>query len=457
MASPLPPCVLVAATGDQAATFVAKVTGHEALRAFGASQLVHGGGAFSVVYLPVRDECYFVVSLDDVRSNPNFTKKLKKQIEQLPNKPKVEYVRPFTRRLQRLLGFGDAVATQQDVEAACNREDSAGLMAIAPQAAAFIKGTDDLSIVPAVCDALRSGLPALQDCDHEVFTERNGIKPVGPCCRGNPRADRKWDDPVVRGDHYGPYTECSKCHAIFCKFCASDFTDARDDAEELARAFAKARSLPPAIDAAQIYWQQHPMRPQPFKVIDHKKIPDTEKLAWVQNEIGCGAELPEFAAKFMELFSSKTKGAVSQKAACLKLFAAYAGGGVTMESQLAPKDLMAFERIWQPDASDRCLECSTMLEARGDYCSNKCLNAGQTVVCTRCNGKAEWVTLRIEGSGRIDKYLNCSVCDRPLGTGSSGIDAMGRNVRECCTLLMGHYKQTLDDAHEPAWKRRRRS
>ena len=98
-----------------------------------------------------------------------------------------------------------------------------------------------------------------------------------------------------------------------------------------------------------------------------------------------------------------------------------------------------------------------MLEARGDYCSNTCLNAGQTVVCTRCNGKAEWVTLRIEGGGRIEKYLHCSVCDHPLGTGSSGIDAMGRNVRECCTRLMGHYKQTLDDAHEPAWKRRRRS
>ena len=73
--------------------------------------------------------------------------------------------RAFTRRFQRLLGFGDVAATRQDLKAACDQEDTAELNAIAPEAAAFIKArASDLSIVPAVCEGLRSGLPSLQDC-----------------------------------------------------------------------------------------------------------------------------------------------------------------------------------------------------------------------------------------------------------------------------------------------------
>ena len=146
MADSLPPCVIVAPGGDQAATFVAKVAGYEALLTFGAAELVQGAGAFAVVHLPIQDEWYFVVSFDAVRSIPKYAAKLTKQIEQLPGAPKVEWVRAFTRRFQRLLGFGDVAATQPDLKAACDQEDTAEVIAIGPEAAAFIKArASDLS------------------------------------------------------------------------------------------------------------------------------------------------------------------------------------------------------------------------------------------------------------------------------------------------------------------------
>ena len=146
MAALLLPCVIVAPSSDQAATFVAKVAGYEALLTFGAAELVQGAGAFAVVHLPIQDEWYFVVSFDAVRSIPKYAAKLTKQIEQLPGAPKVEWVRAFTRRFQRLLGFGDVAATQQNLKAACDQEDTAEVIAIAPEAAAFIKArASDLS------------------------------------------------------------------------------------------------------------------------------------------------------------------------------------------------------------------------------------------------------------------------------------------------------------------------
>jgi len=465
MAALLPPCVIVAPSSDQAATFVAKVAGHEALVTFGAAELVHGAGAFAVVHLPIQDEWYFVVSFNDVRSIPRFAAKLTKQIEQLPGAPKVAWVRAFTRRFQRLLGFGDAAATQQDLKAACEQDDIAEVTAIAPEAAAFVKArASDLSIVPAVCEGLRSGLPALQDCAHELWQERRFITVHGPCSRGTPPANRDVAKPVQRGDHNGPYTRCVKCRAIFCHFCAADVVDAAEDGKELADALELARSLPRPHDAAKIHWQQHPVRPLPFKVIDQIKIPEADKLAWIQIEIGRDEDLTGFAAKFLDLFGNKLRGDVPQKAACLKLFAAYASGGATKESDLAPTDLMAFERVWKPDAPDRCLECSTVLDAPeegtqssvlGRYCSDKCRNAGVTVVCTRCQGKAESVSIRMPTE--VEKHLICTACDRPLVIGTDEIAKWIRNSRRSIAMLGGYFQRTFDDAHEPAWKRRRRS
>ena len=57
---------------------------------------------------------------------------------------------------------------------------------LASQAAVltFIDLHEDLTMVPKLAHALRSGLPALSDCDHQLFQEHRRQKVQGPCSRG---------------------------------------------------------------------------------------------------------------------------------------------------------------------------------------------------------------------------------------------------------------------------------
>ena len=102
-----------------------------------------------------------------------------------------------------------------------------------------------------------------------------------------------------------------------------------------------------------------------------------------------------------------------------------------------------------------------MLAAPGEYCSDKCRNAGLTVVCTRCQGKAESVSIRMpaeQGAGDVvEKHLICTTCDRPLVIGTDyTAKLIIRNGRRSIAMLGGYFVRTFDDAHEPAWKRRKR-
>ena len=95
------------------------------------------------------------------------------------------------------------------------------------------------------------------------------------------------------------------------------------------------------------------------------------------------------------------------------------------------------------------------------YCSNECCNAGLTVVCTRCQGKAESVSIRMpaqQGAGEVvEKHLICTTCDRPLVIDTSYTAKwIIRNGRRSIAMLHGYFERTFDDAHEPAWKRRKR-
>ena len=458
----IPPCVSIKPSLDQSTTFVAKAVGHEALPTFGASELVHGAGAFAVVHEPCENSWYFVITFEAKRSNPNYRAKLTKQIEQLTGAPKVEWVQPLTVRLQRMLGFGDAAATQQDVEAACNEENIEELMAIAPEVAAYVDSRQcNLELVPAACDGLRSGVPALEDCAHELNDPKERfVKILGPCCRGRPPAARDVTKPVGRNDHMGPYTRCTKCRTVFCNSCAADVISALSDKEELANALALARSLPRPKSAPSFQWRQHPERPLPFQVIDQTKIPENDKLAWIQTELGIrDAELPEFAAKFVELFGKKVRGLVPQKNACLKLFKAYSGSVATKESDLEPTARVAFERVWDPHARGRCLECSKELHGPGEFCSAACSNAGLALTCTRCNqNQVKRVTLdpQHDETEVLEKHLICTACDKPLVTGRDDVAQWLRNSQKFRAMLNGHFQMARDDAHEPAWKRRKR-
>ena len=49
----------------------------------------------------------------------------------------------------------------------------------------------------------------------------------------------------------------------------------------------------------QTEWCQHPLQPKPFEVIDQRKIPEAEKLAWIDQEIGTEAEREHSQCSFL--------------------------------------------------------------------------------------------------------------------------------------------------------------
>jgi len=223
--------------------------------------------------------------------------------------------------------------------------------------------------------------------------------------------------------------------------------------------------------------QQHPTRPLEFYVTD-KNMQEDDKLEWMKQELGNDADLPTFAAKFLELFSEKVHGDMPQKLACMKLFNAYRGACYKKESDLPPAELEAFQKVWDPNAPMRCRHCPKTLPAgssmREPYCNIKCRDANKKIRCWRffkpedpCPGEVVWrdscrvCTFCGQGQEEADRVERANKkrkndkgevveteLDRMFRRGANGL-AVFNNV-------FGFWP-TIDEKYEPAWKKRRRS
>ena len=505
--SALPPCVLDKPTKHMVRSVVAKVSSTAALATLGAAELVHGAGSFAVVEGAAGN--YFVLTAGKHHDLAAWSQKLKQKIEQLPGDCGVQWVRPLNRRLQRLFEWGDVASDRAAVARACKAGDTAELLAIMPQAHRVIEA-GDFNDFPALFDAVNTGMPALIDCNHKFFSENAFQKVAGPCGANN--------------SHTGRFTKCTECGTMRCYTCAHQAGAVQEDGLALLRAYHDCRGeheweedkkavctlcsascldlvkvmkcrcgmqmcggcieAPPQQAALRHIWswRGNPTQPMPFHVVDHEKLPDDEKLAWMQQELGSGADLATFAAKFLELFGEKLKGAVPQKAACLKLFATYNaaesgrqhschGAGWKKEGDLPPTELEAFQQVWDPKAPARCRECNSSLPAdtpfTAPYCSDKCREAGKRLSCwqmvsgARCTGKVE-----IRNGCRV-----CTTCKN--GKDTEDMVKTGNQKREVETSLdrslkrqadqlrmvsnLWKFGQQPDPDHEPAWGKRRRT
>jgi hypothetical protein len=423
----MPPCVLSAVGPAKASTFVAKVDAFGPLQAFGATALIRGAGGFAQVILP-GGECYFVLT-GVARQIPQASAKIAADIQKLPSPPAVEWVRPLTVRLQRLFGWGDVTATRQDVERAVAKEDAAELRAILPHAARLIDDEDPemLSALPDAFDAAR-GVLAIEDApDPEHLYARHEALGLHVW---STEANRK--SICARCERNSPH-EC-ECGCRRCKACIDT----------------------PSPLAPETRWQQHPTAPLPFYVIDNVKLADAEKLAWIRHELGADADIGTFAAKFLDLFGGRIRGTFPQKAACLKLFAAYSGSNWAKECDIPPADRELFIRAWGEEHGI-CRECGGT--ASGLYCSRECETAGATTVCVKCKASLDpWYPHCSEcsvGNGPSEGLL--AYRDRVCAPGSLEA-AMQRQV-EALALANRVWmsERACVEGHEPAWKRRRRA
>ena len=129
-------------------------------------RLADGAGSVASVTLTTSEETYVVLTEAAAHRFEGRARSLRDSIQQLPGNPEVEWVRPLTRQLQRLLGWGDILSTKEDVARACRAGDFAELRALMPQAEALIEG-EDLEQLPALHDVLRDDTLALEGCNHE--------------------------------------------------------------------------------------------------------------------------------------------------------------------------------------------------------------------------------------------------------------------------------------------------
>ena len=205
----LPPFALHVNPLQTAQTYVFKMVSlNDSLPTWMTGRLADGAGGCASIKLPATEELYLVLTEAAAHRFEIRARLLKASIEQLPGDPLVEWVRPLTRRLQRLLGWGDVLSTKEDVARACTAGDAAELKALLPQAAALID-RKDLDQLPMLHDALRGNEPApLTDCQH-VFFEGVG---QGTCPKGLRHCR-------------APFTRCGSCGMVACHRPADNVLD----------------------------------------------------------------------------------------------------------------------------------------------------------------------------------------------------------------------------------------
>eukprot|EP00969_Alexandrium_andersonii_P305355 13497501-Alexandrium_andersonii.AAC.1 len=152
-----------------------------------------------------------------------------------------------------------------------------------PQARRVIeRGTRaELALMPQLHDALQSP-PALEDCQHE-FVHEHRFEPAvpGPCplaaCSKKP--------------HAAPFTRCRKCRLARCLLCARALGEKQEERKDILDLYRECQKPPPPdLGAPEVQWRQHPMRPLPFYVLDWQRAPLDEKLLWLRQELGEGAD-----------------------------------------------------------------------------------------------------------------------------------------------------------------------
>ena len=227
----------------------------------------------------------------------------------------------------------------------------------------------------------------------------------------------------------------------------------------------------PCAETLEVW--QNPLQPEPFYV-DVANLRNAEKKALLLHELGDDAPLADFARKFVDIFGLPTgpDQQKTQKSTCLQLYREYAkiADNTSLSEQdrktlysktcmIPPIELSDFERVWDPEAPQRCLECTKEIpkaSAKGGFCSDACRYAGSTWTCVPCGSK-----IVCESGVRVCTGEGCWVA-----RDSAQCAALKRRNEEeggqPSTLhiagQMWLWKQTLetDPNHAPAWTKRRR-
>eukprot|EP00969_Alexandrium_andersonii_P347107 15346349-Alexandrium_andersonii.AAC.1 len=83
---------------------------------------------------------------------------------------------------------------------------------------------------------------------------------------------------------------------VCCTTCTRAIGERQEEQPELMAVPRESQKLQEAPFVPTTERQQHPLSTLPY-VVDKRKVANDEKLAWLSQELGKGAELPEFARR----------------------------------------------------------------------------------------------------------------------------------------------------------------
>ena len=237
----------------------------------------------------------------------------------------------------------------------------------------------------------------------------------------------------------------------------------------------------------------HPQhRPATCYITDQQKTKTSDKLEWLEFELGKDAGLIPFARKFRELFGTQ-----SQKAKCLDLYRQYANIAkreergpyrtvadaqkslYSKECQVPPSELEEFQKLWDADAPRRCHETNSELPAGTPlgqhFCSPEHAHAGKQIFCTsvtkrtvvngeeivdRCNGKVAYrsACLVCTSCGQGADVAKCVTQTQERAADTE----LGKSLKRSAESLRiannvwGKFDSQTDPNYVPAWTKRKR-
>jgi hypothetical protein len=371
----------------------------------------HGADAVAVVnlYADDPDLLYIVITGKPVRVS-NQVAALKRKLEDPPLNAQVEWVRPFSRRLQRLFGWGDSWVSPAEVERAVEEDNKPLLLKALPTLKACIELGERITVST-------SPVAALTNSSHQEEAARQEHEERGAHKFGEPDAE----------------LECSLCNAFPAARC------------ECGAQRCSKCALPPR-PPHHIMWKQS-SAPAPFFVQEQGKMRKEEQVEWLQDELGRGASLTEFAALYRELLAGKVKGDVQQRLHCLELYRLY-NPDFTAKKECElhpPEELEAFQRVFDPKAPARCRWCASAVPPDGPYatyCSNKCHAAAHpAATCPKCSAEdLMWAPVNFCYLSKA--FAKCRRCS---------------HLWQCALVHAPYDSKAYPAGGEPAYKARRRS
>ena len=409
-----------------AQTFVAKVRA-----ARGAVEWIsvmtstgHGAGAVAVVNLETDepDLLYIVITRQAVRLK-DYALSLTSKLEHLS--AKVEWVRPFDRRLQRLFGWGDVWASRETLDKACETEDKATLLKACPKLWTSIEIGDIHDFAKNVAYAVKA------PTQEALMDHRSVAAPTR-------RIEHELKNSHVFGEP-SRKLECSLCDGLPAALCECG---AQRCCECMAR-----RPLAPH----NVAWKQSSVSPEPFYVQELIKMRNEQKIEWLRDELPADASLEDFAQIYKQLFGHIMKNDWPMRLHCLELYCMF-NPKFTARKECEvhpPEELETFRRVFDPSALARCRWCASAIRPGGaydTYCSDLCHAAAHPPGrCVKCDAKdLELVQTLFTSSG--NGMARCRVC----------------RCTWYCNIIFTKYDPTTyysssSSSLEPPYKLRRRS